>query len=66
MGMGGIFGNDVQLGIPIMQVSLGAQALPTFSLLIVANYWFYGRGRRLVWSLVARKVGSMQRSFVFH
>ncbi len=37
MGMGGIFGNDVQLGIPIMQVSLGAQALPTFSLLIVAN-----------------------------
>lgn len=36
-GMGGIFGNNVQLGIPIVQVSLGSQAIPTISLIIIFN-----------------------------
>ena len=36
-GMGGIFGNNVQLGIPIVQVSLGADAIPTISLIIIFN-----------------------------
>ena len=34
-GMGGIFGNNVQLGVPILQVSLGDEAMPTISLLII-------------------------------
>ena len=36
-GMGGIFGNNVQLGVPIVQVSLGVEAIPTISLLIIFN-----------------------------
>lgn len=36
-GMGGIFGNNVQLGVPIVQVSLGAEAIPTISLIIIFN-----------------------------
>ena len=36
-GMGGIFGNNVQLGVPIVQTSLGAAAIPTISILIVFN-----------------------------
>lgn len=34
-GMGGIFSNNVQLGVPIVQVSLGPEAIPTISLLII-------------------------------
>jgi predicted permease len=34
-GMGGVFGNTVLLGIPLAQVSLGAQALPAISMVIV-------------------------------
>ncbi len=37
LGMGGIFANNVQLGIPIVQTSLGDGAIPTASLLIVFN-----------------------------
>ncbi len=36
-GMGGIFGNNVQLGVPIVQAGLGAAAMPTISLIIVFN-----------------------------
>lgn len=36
-GMGGIFGNNVQLGIPIVSVALGAEAMPTISILIIFN-----------------------------
>lgn len=36
-GMGGIFGNNVQLGVPIVQVSLGNAAIPTISLIIIFN-----------------------------
>lgn len=36
-GMGGIFGNNVQLGVPIVQTSLGSAAMPTISLLIIFN-----------------------------
>lgn len=36
-GMGGIFGNNVQLGVPIVQTSLGTVAMPTISLLIIFN-----------------------------
>lgn len=36
-GMGGIFGNNVQLGVPIVQTSLGTAAMPTISLLIIFN-----------------------------
>lgn len=36
-GMGGIFANNVQLGVPIVQVSLGAVAIPTISVLIIFN-----------------------------
>ena len=35
--MGGIFGNNVQLGVPIVQTGLGAAAMPTISLIIVFN-----------------------------
>ena len=34
-GMASIFGNNVQLGVPIVQVSLGNEAMPTVSLLII-------------------------------
>ena len=34
-GMAAIFGNNVQLGVPIVQVSLGESAMPTISLLII-------------------------------
>ncbi len=34
-GMAAIFGNNVQLGVPIVQVSLGNHAMPTISLLII-------------------------------
>lgn len=34
-GMAGIFGNNVQLGVPIVQVSLGDEAIPTISILII-------------------------------
>ena len=34
-GMAAIFGNNVQLGVPILQVSLGNEAMPTISLLIL-------------------------------
>ena len=33
--MAAIFGNNVQLGVPIVQVSLGEAAMPTISLLII-------------------------------
>ncbi len=36
-GMGGIFGNNVQLGVPIVQTGLGEAAMPTISLIIVFN-----------------------------
>ncbi len=36
-GMGGIFGNNVQLGVPIVQTGLGAAAMPTISLIIIFN-----------------------------
>lgn len=36
-GMGGIFGNNVQLGVPIVQTGLGASAMPTISLIIIFN-----------------------------
>ena len=34
-GMAAIFGNNVQLGVPIVQVSLGDKAIPTISILII-------------------------------
>ncbi len=34
-GMAGIFGNNVQLGVPIVQVSLGDAAIPTLSMIVV-------------------------------
>lgn len=34
LAMAGIFGNNVMLGVPIVQVSLGVPAMPTISLLI--------------------------------
>ena len=34
-GMAAIFGNNVQLGVPILQISLGDEAMPTISLLII-------------------------------
>ena len=37
LAMAGIFGNNVQLGIPIVQASLGDRAIPTISLLIIFN-----------------------------
>lgn len=36
-GMGGIFGNNVQLGVPIVQTGLGVAAMPTISLIIIFN-----------------------------
>ena len=36
-GMGGIFGNNVQLGIPIVALALGQNAMPTISVLIIFN-----------------------------
>ncbi len=36
-GMGGIFGNNVQLGVPIVQTGLGTAAMPTISLIIIFN-----------------------------
>lgn len=37
MGMGAIFSNNVQLGIPIVQASLGTHAIATASLIIIFN-----------------------------
>ncbi len=37
LSMAGIFGNTVQLGVPIVQASLGSPAMPTISLLIIFN-----------------------------
>lgn len=37
MGMSAIFANNVQLGIPIIDASLGKSALPTASILIIFN-----------------------------
>ena len=37
LAMAGIFGNNVQLGVPIVQVSLGNDAMPAISLLIIFN-----------------------------
>lgn len=34
-GMAAIFGNNVQLGVPIVQVSLGEAAIPTLSLIVI-------------------------------
>ena len=34
-GMAAIFGNNVQLGVPILKVSLGDEAMPTISILII-------------------------------
>lgn len=34
-GMAAIFGNNVQLGVPIVQVSLGDGAIPTLSLIVI-------------------------------
>ena len=37
LAMAGVFGNNVQLGIPILQLGLGGEAMPTASLIIVFN-----------------------------
>ena len=37
LAMAGVFGNNVQLGIPILQLGLGEAAMPTASLLIIFN-----------------------------
>lgn len=37
LAMAGIFGNNVQLGVPIVQVSLGNEAIPAISLIIIFN-----------------------------
>lgn len=37
LAMAGIFGNNVQLGVPIVQASLGPAAMPTISILIIFN-----------------------------
>lgn len=47
--MAGIFGNNVQLGVPIVEVSLGQVAMPTISLLIVFNVL-------LLWTLAIASV----------
>ena len=58
-GMGGIFGNNVQLGVPIVQTSLGTAAMPTISLLIIATACVeFGRtGGKIDWKkfLIALK-----------
>ena len=48
-GMGGIFGNNVQLGVPIVEVSLGQAAMPTISLLIIFSVL-------LLWTLAIASV----------
>lgn len=47
--MAGIFGNNVMLGVPIVQVSLGEPAMPTISLLIFFN-------AMLLWTLAIASV----------
>lgn len=37
LAMAGIFGNNVQLGVPIVQLSLGDAAMPTISVIILFN-----------------------------
>lgn len=37
LAMAGIFGNNVQLGVPIVEASLGPRAMPTISMLIIFN-----------------------------
>ena len=37
LAMAGIFGNNVQLGVPIVEASLGPEAMPTISILIIFN-----------------------------
>ena len=37
LAMGGVFGNNVQLGIPILQLGLGPESMPTASLIIIFN-----------------------------
>ena len=37
LAMAGIFGNNVQLGVPIVQVSLGDAAMPSISIIILFN-----------------------------
>ena len=49
LAMAGIFGNNVQLGVPIVEVSLGPAAMPTISLLIVFNVL-------LLWTLAIASV----------
>lgn len=49
LAMAGIFGNNVQLGVPIVEVSLGQAAMPTISLLIVFNVL-------LLWTLAIASV----------
>ena len=49
IGMAGIFGNNVQLGVPIVQVSLGDAAMPTISILIIFNVL-------LLWTLAIASV----------
>ena len=49
LAMAGIFGNNVQLGVPIVEVSLGPAAMSTISLLIVFNVL-------LLWTLAIASV----------
>ncbi len=37
LAMAGIFGNNVQLGLPILQLAFGPEAMPTASLIIIFN-----------------------------
>ena len=53
-GMGGIFGNNVQLGVPIVQTSLGTAAMPTISLLIIFNVLLLWTSARPVSNSAAR------------
>lgn len=48
-GIAAIFGNNVQLGVPIVQVSLGEAAMPTISILIVFSVL-------LLWSVAIASV----------
>ncbi len=47
--LAGVFSNSVLLGIPLMQVTLGAAAMPTVSLLVVFN-------ALILWTLVSVSV----------
>ncbi len=57
--MGGIFANNVLLGVPLAQVTLGARAMPAISLVLVFN-------SLILWTLVTVSVEwAKHRSFSF-